>query len=399
MPPRRPLHDGHDVADRELRGRRRQQGPGVPEVHRPAVADRTALRAGDQRPAGTAPRARVDDGRRDGVSRDAVGLPRLHPAFAGGVRRRQAHLRGDPLRAGSAIAPSATSPSGRPALVQDTGWTAHLPSGEGLLAFSTPDEALAGIDRINSRLRRPRAARGEIAREHFDARSCCRDFSTRRAREYARVAIALGGRTAAAHRPRRARSPRRFRRPSPARSRLMTSLLTEGLVARGHDVTLFATGDSTTTGEAARDFRARLLARRAHVAVGAVRDAQPRGRRRARRQLRHHPLRGGVLPDVAGLHASVPDADRPDAASLRRRPPRWRLWRRYPEAPFVAISQRAGAPARGPQRRRHRAARDRHGRIHVPRRLPTTTCCSSAGSPRERGSCRPSRSPDASACG
>src|SRR5438132_8114564 len=27
---------------------------------------------------------------------------------------------------------------------------------------------------------------------------------------------------------------------------LMTSLLTEGLVARGHDVTLFATGDSTT---------------------------------------------------------------------------------------------------------------------------------------------------------
>src|SRR6187455_6800 len=28
---------------------------------------------------------------------------------------------------------------------------------------------------------------------------------------------------------------------------LMTSLLTEGLVARGHDVTLFATGDSKTT--------------------------------------------------------------------------------------------------------------------------------------------------------
>src|SRR6185436_5738492 len=40
--------------------------------------------------------------------------------------------------------------SGRPALVQDTGWTAHLPNGEGLLAFATPDDALAGIDRINS---------------------------------------------------------------------------------------------------------------------------------------------------------------------------------------------------------------------------------------------------------
>src|SRR5216683_1378524 len=40
--------------------------------------------------------------------------------------------------------------SGRPALVQDTGWTAHLPAGEGLLAFSTPDEAIAGIECINS---------------------------------------------------------------------------------------------------------------------------------------------------------------------------------------------------------------------------------------------------------
>jgi len=29
---------------------------------------------------------------------------------------------------------------------------------------------------------------------------------------------------------------------------LMTSLLTEGLVARGHDVTLFATGTSQTSG-------------------------------------------------------------------------------------------------------------------------------------------------------
>ena len=60
--------------------------------------------------------------------------------------------------------------SGRPALVQDTGWSAHLPSGEGLLAFSTPEEALAGIDRINSNypLHARRAA--ELAREHFDSR-------------------------------------------------------------------------------------------------------------------------------------------------------------------------------------------------------------------------------------
>ena len=59
--------------------------------------------------------------------------------------------------------------SGRPALVQDTGWTAHLPSGEGLLAFSTLDDAIAGIDRINADYARHGARAREIAREHFDA--------------------------------------------------------------------------------------------------------------------------------------------------------------------------------------------------------------------------------------
>jgi hypothetical protein len=59
--------------------------------------------------------------------------------------------------------------SGRPALVQDTGWSSHLPSGSGLLGFTTPDEALAGIDRINSRYEAHAHAAAEIAREHFEA--------------------------------------------------------------------------------------------------------------------------------------------------------------------------------------------------------------------------------------
>lgn len=59
--------------------------------------------------------------------------------------------------------------SGRPAVVQDTGWTAHLPSGEGLFAFSSPDEALAGIDAINARYDAHARRATEIAREHFDA--------------------------------------------------------------------------------------------------------------------------------------------------------------------------------------------------------------------------------------
>ena len=96
----------------------------------------------------------------------------------------------------------------------------------------------------------------------------------------------------------------------------MTSLLTEGLVARGHDVTLFATADSTT-------------ARRLHAiyphgywhdehmwpwelyemlnlaaAVERARDFD----------IIHY--EAGVLPDVAGLRAAVADADRADAAPL-----------------------------------------------------------------------------------
>jgi len=59
--------------------------------------------------------------------------------------------------------------SGRPALVQDTGWTAHLPSGEGLLSFSTVDQAIAGIDRINSDYDRHARRAAELAHEHFDA--------------------------------------------------------------------------------------------------------------------------------------------------------------------------------------------------------------------------------------
>lgn len=61
--------------------------------------------------------------------------------------------------------------SGRPALVQDTGWTAHLPSGDGLLAFTTVEEAVGGIERINARYETHARLAQEIARQHFDARS------------------------------------------------------------------------------------------------------------------------------------------------------------------------------------------------------------------------------------
>ena len=61
--------------------------------------------------------------------------------------------------------------AGRPAVIQDTGWSNHLPCGTGLLSFSTPDEALFGFEQINQDYPLHSKRATEIARECFDA-SC-----------------------------------------------------------------------------------------------------------------------------------------------------------------------------------------------------------------------------------
>lgn len=59
--------------------------------------------------------------------------------------------------------------AGRPAVVQDTGWSRHLPAGTGLIGFSTPDEALDGLARVEADYATHARRAAEIAREHFDA--------------------------------------------------------------------------------------------------------------------------------------------------------------------------------------------------------------------------------------
>src|ERR1700694_1366417 len=118
----------------------------------------------------------------------------------------------------------------------------------------------------------------------------------------------------------------------------MTSLLTEGLVAQGHDVTLFATADSTTS--------AKLLAIYPHgywhdpnmwpwelyemlnlaAAVERAHDFDI-----IHYEAAYYPMslafaRLSPTPIVQTLHHS------PSAAEVA-------LWSRYPEAPFVAISK------------------------------------------------------------
>ncbi len=60
--------------------------------------------------------------------------------------------------------------SGRPVLVQDTGFTDWLPTGEGVLAFCNPSEALAGIADINRRYEHHCRQARSIAEEYFDSR-------------------------------------------------------------------------------------------------------------------------------------------------------------------------------------------------------------------------------------
>jgi hypothetical protein len=59
--------------------------------------------------------------------------------------------------------------SGRPALVQDTGFGRHIPTGEGLLTFRTPDEAAAGAAAIRRYYARHCRAARAIAAEFFDS--------------------------------------------------------------------------------------------------------------------------------------------------------------------------------------------------------------------------------------
>jgi hypothetical protein len=69
--------------------------------------------------------------------------------------------------------------TGRPVLVQDTGFSHTLPVGEGLLAFRTMEEAVAGAVEIASRYSEHSAAAREIAAQYFDAQRILSRFCER----------------------------------------------------------------------------------------------------------------------------------------------------------------------------------------------------------------------------
>jgi hypothetical protein len=54
-------------------------------------------------------------------------------------------------------------------VVQDTGWSKFVPSGHGVIAFSTMDECVAALEEVNANPVKHRTAAYEIAREYVAA--------------------------------------------------------------------------------------------------------------------------------------------------------------------------------------------------------------------------------------
>jgi hypothetical protein len=59
--------------------------------------------------------------------------------------------------------------SGKPAIVQDTGFGRHYPVGQGLVPFRTPDDAVAGVERIAADYENHCRAARALAEEYFDS--------------------------------------------------------------------------------------------------------------------------------------------------------------------------------------------------------------------------------------
>ena len=250
--------------------------------------------------------------------------------------------------------------AGRPALVQDTGWSATCRTARACCAFSTPDEALDGLEPHCRRLRAPRGgAPPSIAADCFDA-----------GRVLPRLLETAGAMT----------PPLRIAQVAPVATSVppprsgsiesLTALLTDGLVARGHDVTLFATGESRTRAALhatfARGYREDPenwpwelceLINLAAAVERAPRHSTSSTTRRSTTRSRSPFARLAGVPLVVR-----PCTIRPDASEVA-------LWaRHYPDTPFVAVSQAQARSMAGLNVVGDRAARHRRGGVSLSRR-------------------------------
>ena len=65
---------------------------------------------------------------------------------------------------------------GRPAVIQDTGWSEYLPHGQGLVAFNTLDDCVRGIAEINRNYAAHRRAARAFAEKYLNASTVCNNL-------------------------------------------------------------------------------------------------------------------------------------------------------------------------------------------------------------------------------
>ena len=140
------------------------------QIHRPAVADGAA--ASSWRSTGRSACCASTAGTRSTrwASRARCGTTGRSSSESRANSASPSTPTSRPARDGSAIAPSVISPPGGRRSCRTPAGPRTCRTARVCSPFSTPDEALAGIDTHQQRLRAPRPARREIAREHFDAR-------------------------------------------------------------------------------------------------------------------------------------------------------------------------------------------------------------------------------------
>ncbi|MCS7063838.1 MAG: hypothetical protein NZM04_07340 [Methylacidiphilales bacterium] len=66
--------------------------------------------------------------------------------------------------------------AGRPAIVQDTGWSRYLPTGHGLFAFDGMEDILHALKEVESNYEEHCLAARQLAEEHFEATKVCNDL-------------------------------------------------------------------------------------------------------------------------------------------------------------------------------------------------------------------------------
>lgn len=103
---------------------------------------------------------------------EAVGDPRAYQAYIQGSRAEFGCAKPAYVLFGNAWVSDRTVcylASGKPAVVQHTGPSDYLPDGLGLLRFSTPEEAAAGLAEVDAHYGRHCRAAREVAEQYFSA--------------------------------------------------------------------------------------------------------------------------------------------------------------------------------------------------------------------------------------